>query len=86
MHIDNSARALNERMDKSDGRVFEVEIESGVTKKKIEQQERDRHTHQDSVTYRQSQSLRNNLIFGKHRGGTKQKTGQNRGDNPQIHV
>ena len=78
MHIDNSAQALNERMDKSDGRVFEVEIESGVTKKKIEQLERDRHTHQDSVTYRQS--LRNNLIFGK------QKTGQNRGDNPQIHV
>ena len=86
VHIDNNTQALNERMDKSDGRELEVDIESGVTKKKIEQLERDRQTLQDSVTYQQAQSMRNNLIFGNIEEEPNERPEKNRGDNPKVYV
>ena len=68
------------------GRELEVDIESGVTKKKIEQLERDRQTLQDSVTYLQAQSMRNNLIFGNIEKEPNERPEKNRGDNPKVYV
>jgi len=61
-------------------------VDSGVIKKNIKQLERDRHTLQGSVTYLQSQSIRNNLIFGNIEEEPNERPEKIRGDNSQVYV
>lgn len=63
-HIDRISTASEERFDRAEGRVFTVEMDTAAATKRIEQLEKERQNLQDSVTYLQSQSMRNNLIFG----------------------
>lgn len=64
LHIDETQKQASERLEKAEGRMFEIEIETGAAKKRIDELERERVSLKESVTYLQSQSMRNNLIFG----------------------
>lgn len=62
-HIDDRAKRAEEKVDKVEERVDEIQFASGVAQDKVSQMEKECDKLRDTVTYLQSQSMRNNLIF-----------------------
>jgi vacuolar-type H+-ATPase subunit I/STV1 len=64
LHIDSKVKAGDEKIDKITDRVESVELATGLNNDKLQQLEQENKTLKDSISYLQSQSMRNNLIFG----------------------
>ncbi|XP_053378573.1 uncharacterized protein LOC128548171 [Mercenaria mercenaria] len=73
LHVDSTSKATDSKIDHVVNRVSSTEIESEVARKRIENLEKKNVEMKESLTYMQSQSMRNNLIFG----GIKEETNEN---------
>ena len=62
-HIEDKTKRTDERVHLMEERVDGVEFASGLMQDKLTQMEKERDKLKDQVTYLQSQSMRNNLIF-----------------------
>lgn len=62
--VDEAKQETKDNFEKVDGRMFDIEIGSGEAKKKIADSEQECQELKGTVTYLQSHTMRNNLIFG----------------------
>lgn len=63
LHVEDKSKATNEKLNKVDERVDNLELAEGLNRDKLTQLEKENTKLQDTVSYLQSQSMRNNLIF-----------------------
>ncbi len=64
IHVSDKSKEDSVRLNKLDDRLDTVEFTSGSAHDKITAMEKENAKLKDSVVYLQSQSMRNNLIFG----------------------
>jgi len=64
VHVADSSKELSEKFTKLDDRVDNVEFRDGQKESRIHKLEQDNEKLKDTISYLQSQSMRNNLIFG----------------------
>ncbi|KAH3821645.1 hypothetical protein DPMN_123410 [Dreissena polymorpha] len=79
--LEDRVRKVDERVTRIEDKVDGADIHAAQLSERVQELEKQRDTLRDNVTYLQSQSMRNNLIFTGGIGGQfewKQATGNNR--------
>lgn len=63
LHMEAANKSVNEKISKLDDRVDNIEMTEGQQQSKLHQLETENCKLRDSISYLQSQSMRNNLVF-----------------------
>ena len=73
--VEDNSKRTNEKLNKFDDRVDGLEMTECLHRDKMEQFQGDNVKLQDSITYLQSQSMRNNLIISNSKEVANEKPG-----------